>query len=115
MPAGGVVEVARAVVAVQRDHGDRVDRRHARLKYLVADRGVDWFRDQVNAQLDTPLQPSRPLSWPSATDHLGWFAQDDDRFFYGLFIENGRIEDRPGHAGRCAADAPDGPRCARSR
>ena len=100
--AGAVVELARAVLAVQRDHGDRTDRRHARLKYLVADRGVDWFRARVDALLGRPLQPSRPLRWQSAADHLGWQEQGDGRFFYGLFVENGRIEDREGFALRSA-------------
>lgn len=91
--ADDVVAVARAVVAVQRDHGNRVDRRHARLKYLIADRGLDWFRAQVEARLSRPLRSPRPLRWTGAGDHLGWRAQGDGRFFYGLWIENGRIQD----------------------
>lgn len=100
--AAGVVELARAVVGVQRDHGDRADRRHARLKYLVADRGIDWFRAQVDARLAQPLSPSRALRWDGAADHLGWQEQGDGRFFYGLFVENGRIEDRDGFELRTA-------------
>jgi sulfite reductase (ferredoxin) len=99
---GGVIELARAVIAVQRDHGSRSDRRHARLKYLIADRGLDWFRVQVEALLDRPLQPSRPLRWDDAADHLGWQEQGDGRFFYGLFVENGRIGDGDGVALRSA-------------
>ena len=100
--AEGAIELTRAVVTVHRDFGDRVDRRHARLKYLVADRGVDWFRERVDERIGTPLQPSRPLQWDSAADHLGWAEQGDGRFFYGLFIENGRIDDRDGHTLRSA-------------
>jgi sulfite reductase (ferredoxin) len=100
--AGDVIELARAVVAVQRDHGSRSDRRHARLKYLIADRGVDWFRSQVEALLHRRLQPSRPLRWSGAADHLGWQEQGDDQYCYGLFIENGRIEDRDGFRLRTA-------------
>jgi len=88
-----VVEAARAVVAVQRDHGDRTDRRHARLKYLIADRGIDWFRDEVASRLTFPLEPSRPLHWRTADDHLGWHEQEDGTHCYGLFVENGRIHD----------------------
>jgi sulfite reductase (ferredoxin) len=102
VPAEGVADVARAIVAVQRDHGDRVDRRHARLKYLIADRGVDWFREQVDQLLDSPLKRSGPLHWTNAADHLGWGEQGDNRFFYGLFVENGRIEDRDGYGLRTA-------------
>lgn len=87
------VATTRAVVAVQRDFGDRSNRRHARLKYLIADRGLDWFRDQVQARLDFPLQPPKPLHWEPVDDHLGWHAQADGRWFYGLYIENGRIKD----------------------
>ena len=102
VPADGAVELTRAVVTVHRDFGDRADRRHARLKYLVADRGIEWFRDQVNDRISTRLQPSRPLRWDIAADHLGWREQGDGRYFYGLFIENGRIDDREGHSLRTA-------------
>ncbi|MFZ0180936.1 MAG: NADPH-dependent assimilatory sulfite reductase hemoprotein subunit [Candidatus Dormiibacterota bacterium] len=88
-----VVEAARAVVAVQRDYGDRIDRRHARLKYLIADRGIDWFRDEVASRLTFALEPSRPLHWRTADDHLGWHEQEDGTHCYGLFVENGRIHD----------------------
>ena len=90
---GDVVEVARAVIAVQRDFGNRADRRHARLKYLIADRGVDWFRGEVEARMEQRLQPPHPLRWESAIDHLGWHERADGVCFYGLFVENGRIQD----------------------
>jgi sulfite reductase (ferredoxin) len=88
-----VVEAARAVVAVQRDYGDRTDRRHARLKYLIADRGIDWFRAEVQSRLPFDLLPSHLLHWKSAEDHLGWHEQGDGTQCYGLFVENGRIHD----------------------
>jgi sulfite reductase (ferredoxin) len=88
-----VVEAARAVVAVQRDYGDRTDRRHARLKYLIADRGIDWFRAEVASRLTFALEPSHPLHWRTADDHLGWHEQEDGNHCYGLFVENGRIHD----------------------
>ncbi|MBO0681735.1 MAG: NADPH-dependent assimilatory sulfite reductase hemoprotein subunit, partial [Candidatus Dormibacteraeota bacterium] len=91
-----VVDTARAVVMVQRDFGDRVNRRHARLKYLIAERGIDWFRDQVQGHLEFELQASRPLHWEPVDDHLGWHEQGDGRWFYGLYIENGRIADGGG-------------------
>ena len=91
-----VVPTSRAVVAVQRDYGSRSDRRHARLKYLIAERGLDWFREQVQSRLDFGLQASRPLEWEPLDDHLGWHEQGDGRLFYGLFVENGRIRDDDG-------------------
>jgi sulfite reductase (ferredoxin) len=90
------VATCRAVVSVQRDHGDRVDRRHARLKYLVHDRGVDWFRERVQERLPFRLGASRPLAWRPVDDHLGWHEQGDGRFYYGLYVENGRIKDEDG-------------------
>lgn len=97
-----VVEACRAVVAVQRDFGNRTDRRHARLKYVLADRGLPWFREQVQSRLGFRLADPRPLSWQPLDDHLGWHEQADGRYFYGLFVENGRIKDEDGMTLRTA-------------
>jgi sulfite reductase (ferredoxin) len=91
-----VVDVAREVVAVQRDYGDRANRRHARLKYTIADRGLDWFRVEVQGRVSFKLQPPEPLSWKPVDDHLGWHEQGDGRLYVGIFIENGRIADVDG-------------------
>ncbi len=88
-----VVHAAREVVAVQRDYGDRSNRRHARLKYTIADRGLDWFRSEVEARLGFQLQSPEPLRWLPVDDHLGWHVQGDGKMYLGLFIENGRIAD----------------------
>src|SRR5438874_1565081 len=88
-----VVQVAEAVITVQRDYGDRRDRRHARLKYLLDDRGLDWFRAQVEQRLGRPLRPPAPVRISDVHDHLGWHDQGGGRSFYGLFVENGRIQD----------------------
>ncbi len=88
-----VIEVAEAVVTVQRDYGNRSDRRHARLKYLLDARGLDWFREQVEQRLGRRLAPPAPLEVTDVSDHLGWHAQGDDRWFCGLYVENGRIRD----------------------
>src|SRR5215467_5164189 len=88
-----LVETARAVVAVQRDFGDRSNRRHARLKYLLADHGLPWFREQVRSRVGFELSDPWPLRWKPVDDHLGWHEQGDGRLFYGLFVENGRIKD----------------------
>ena len=88
-----VVEVAEAVITVQRDYGDRSDRRHARLKYLLDDRGLEWFRGQVEQRLGRPLAPPAPVRVSDVHDHLGWHDQGAGRSFYGLFIENGRLQD----------------------
>jgi len=88
-----VVPVAEAVLTVQRDYGDRRDRRHARLKYLLDDRGLDWFRVQVEQRLGRALPAPAPVGVSDVHDHLGWHDQGGGRSFYGLFVENGRILD----------------------
>jgi sulfite reductase (ferredoxin) len=91
-----VIDVATAVVIVQRDHGTRANRKRARLKYLIEDNGLDWFRARVEEQLGRPLAPPRDVEVTEVHDHLGWHEQGDGRWFYGLFIENGRISDEGG-------------------
>jgi sulfite reductase (ferredoxin) len=88
-----VVEVARQVVAVQRDYGERSNRRHARLKYTIADRGLDWFRTELQGRLAFRMQPAEKLMWKPVGDHLGWHEQGDGRLYLGIYIENGRIAD----------------------
>ncbi len=88
-----VIEVAEAVVTVQRDFGNRSDRRHARLKYLLDREGLDWFREQVERRLGRPLAPPAPVQVRDIADHLGWHEQGNGRWFYGVFVENGRIRD----------------------
>ena len=87
------IEVASQVVAVQRDYGDRTNRRHARLKYTIADRGIDWFRGEVQARLPFELKPAESMSWKPVDDHLGWHEQGDGRLYVGIYVENGRIAD----------------------
>jgi sulfite reductase (ferredoxin) len=97
-----VIEVATAVVTTQRDHGNRSNRKRARLKYLIHDRGIEWFRAEVEARLGRPLTPAREVEVTDIHDHLGWHDQGDGKWFYGLFIENGRILDRDGFRLRSA-------------
>ena len=91
-----LVEVSKAVIAVQRDYGNRTTRKRARLKYLIAERGLDWFREQVEAQLGRALTPPREVEVTGVHDHLGWHAQGDGRWFRGVWVENGRVGDRDG-------------------
>jgi sulfite reductase (ferredoxin) len=97
-----VVALSRAVIEVQRDHGNRADRRHGRLKYLLAARGLAWFREQVQQRVGFPLGAALPVIWPRVEDHLGWHQQGDGNAFFGLHIENGRVADTPEQALRTA-------------
>lgn len=90
------IETVRTVAAIFRDHGNRADRRHARLKYLINEWGMDRFAAEFRGRVSFSLAPSRPLPPPAYHDHLGRHAQGDGRFFYGVFVENGRIVDRDG-------------------
>ncbi|MFN4270529.1 MAG: sulfite reductase, ferredoxin dependent [Thermosynechococcus sp.] len=92
--AADVYEAVKAIVATQRDYGDRYNRRHARLKYLVHDWGVEKFKAKVEEYFGKPLEPFRPLPPWRYQDFLGWHSQGDGKFFYGLSIANGRILDR---------------------
>ena len=88
-----VLAVVEAIVKVQRDYGDRQNRKHARMKYVVEERGIAWFRNEVEQRLGYSLQDPHSISWQHAEDHLGWHRQEDGRWFLGLFVENGRIKD----------------------
>lgn len=88
-------DVVTAVVTVQRDYGNREDRRYARLKYLVETWGLDRFKAEITARVGFPLAPPRPLTFGRVEDHLGWHAIDDDRAYLGCFLPNGRIQDHP--------------------
>ncbi|MEA2724926.1 MAG: hypothetical protein QOH59_2697 [Gemmatimonadales bacterium] len=89
------VEAVRLVAAIFRDHGNRSDRRHARLKYLIAEWGIDRFREEFQRRASFPLTPPVPLPSLPFHDHLGRHRQPDGRWFYGVFIQSGRIVDSP--------------------
>ncbi|HKV58197.1 MAG TPA: NADPH-dependent assimilatory sulfite reductase hemoprotein subunit [Ktedonobacteraceae bacterium] len=91
-----ILPLIETIVKVQRDYGDRQNRKHARMKYVVEERGIAWFRDEVEQRLGYSLQDPRPITWQHAEDHLGWHKQEDGRWFLGLFVENGRIKDDAG-------------------
>lgn len=88
-----VLEVAEAVVRLSRDHGDRSDRKHARLKYVLAERGVEWARERLSGDLGRSLQAAPALPRFKVPDHLGWHEQGDGRWWFGLHIPAGRIAD----------------------
>jgi sulfite reductase (NADPH) hemoprotein beta-component len=69
------VSVAEAALRTQRDYGDRANRKHARLKYTIADRGLDWFRSEVEARLAEKLAPPRPFALTHTGDRFGWNAK----------------------------------------
>ncbi|HSU57014.1 MAG TPA: NADPH-dependent assimilatory sulfite reductase hemoprotein subunit [Candidatus Dormibacteraeota bacterium] len=88
---------AKAVLTVHRDFGDRTNRKHARLKYVLHERGVEWFRTEVEQRAGMKLQPARPVEFTKQGDVLGWHQQLNGNYFLGLFVENGRIRDVEGY------------------
>lgn len=93
-----VIAVAEAVVTVQRDWGDRSNRKHARLKYTIEDRGLDAFRAEVERRADVKLEAPRPFTFTSMGDRYGWTEGEDAKHHLTLFVPNGRIKDTAGGA-----------------
>ena len=85
--------VAEAVVTIQRDFGDRTNRKHARLKYTIDDRGLDWLRSEVERRLGWQLEEPRPFAFVGNGDVYGWQRSTDGLWHYTLFVQNGRILD----------------------
>ena len=90
------VDVAEKVLLVQRDFGDRAVRKHARLKYTIERRGIDWFREEVEARLGYRLGAPRPFAFDGMGDRYGWVEDHEGNFHYTLFVQNGRVRDVPG-------------------
>jgi sulfite reductase (NADPH) hemoprotein beta-component len=102
-----VVQVSEEVVKIQRDHGDRSDRRHARLKYTIEDRGVEWFKEELNKRLGWNLEPTKDFYFESTTDRYGWNEDSDGHWTYGLFVEGGRLRGKAKEAIRSIAEKID--------
>ncbi len=99
IPADGLRSIAQVIIGIFRDFGDRTDRGRARLKYLIDDRGLEWFINEVTSRLAT-FDPQCVLSvapellpWDDSDEHLGWQLQPDGNWFLGVHIESGRVRD----------------------
>ncbi|MDG2289308.1 MAG: NADPH-dependent assimilatory sulfite reductase hemoprotein subunit [Woeseiaceae bacterium] len=88
-----ILAVAEAIVTTQRDYGDRTNRKHARLKYTIDDRGVEWFRGEVERRSTVKFEEARKFAFVANGDVYGWHKDDVGAWHYGLFVENGRIGD----------------------
>ena len=93
-----LLDAAAAVVKLHRDYGDRGNRRHARLKYVIAEHGEDWARERLANISAKSLEPCRPLPPLSVPDHLGWHEQGDGKLYLGIPVASGRIVDGAGVA-----------------
>ncbi|MCW1921853.1 NADPH-dependent assimilatory sulfite reductase hemoprotein subunit [Luteolibacter arcticus] len=90
-----IVDVAEKVVLVQRDFGDRTDRKHSRFKYTVDDHGPEWILAKLNEYLGYELGPVRDYKFTDNGDRFGWVEDEKGNFHYTLFVEGGRVLDTP--------------------
>ncbi len=89
-----LIPALKAMVTAYRELGDRSDRKHARLKYVVDEHGIEQFRREVEKQLGRTLPPAGNIRLNPVVSHLGWHEQQEEgRSFLGLFVESGRIHD----------------------
>ncbi|MGE3871944.1 MAG: NADPH-dependent assimilatory sulfite reductase hemoprotein subunit [Parvibaculaceae bacterium] len=98
VPKDKVIAACDAVMAVQRDYGDRVDRARARFKYTIDDKGLDFIKAEIEGRLDFSLAPARPCRFTSNGDAIGWRRGEDGREHFTLFVENGRVSNFTGMA-----------------
>lgn len=88
-----MIDVAEKTVTIQRDYGDRAVRKHARFKYTIDDRGLQWFVDELHERLGWQLQSARAFHFDHNGDRYGWVKGSNGRSHLTLFIQNGRIMD----------------------
>jgi sulfite reductase (NADPH) hemoprotein beta-component len=88
-----LLAVAEHVLAIQRDFGDRTNRKHARFKYTLDDRGADWFKTELAARLGWALPPPKPYRFEESGDRLGWAQDAQGLWHLTLGILSGRIKD----------------------
>ncbi|MBF6617998.1 assimilatory sulfite reductase (NADPH) hemoprotein subunit [Pollutimonas thiosulfatoxidans] len=96
VPPEQVIATAEGVVTLQRDYGNRIERQHARLKYTIDHRGLDWFKQALEERIGFALQPLRPYHFDQNGDRYGWQQGEDGRWHLGLDIESGRLWDVEG-------------------
>ncbi len=94
VPTEHAADAVKVIASIFRDHGNRSDRRHARLKYLIEAWGMDKFRDEFIDRAEFPLHDWIDVGPMELNDYLGSHEQGDGRYFHGVWVENGRIIDR---------------------
>jgi len=91
------VSVAEQVVKIQRDFGDRSNRKHARLKYTIDDRGIEWLKAELHARLGYELKPAAPYRFIFRGDEFGWSLDRHDEWHLTLFVPQGRVQNTKDH------------------
>lgn len=93
LPTGDIIKAIEGVMVVQRDNGDRKDRKHARLKYTIDDMGVDVYKAKVEEYMGKKFEAGRPFEIKTNHDYFGWVKDETGLNHFTAFIENGRVED----------------------
>ncbi|WP_424765634.1 assimilatory sulfite reductase (NADPH) hemoprotein subunit [Paenibacillus sp. sgz302251] len=88
-----LIDVAEKTVMIQRDYGDRSVRKHARFKYTIDDRGLEWFINELHQRLGWQLEEARPYHFDHNGDRYGWVKGSNGKWHFTLFIQNGRVMD----------------------
>jgi sulfite reductase (NADPH) hemoprotein beta-component len=91
-----IKEVSKAIIEIQRDFGNRLNRKNARLKYTIDTNGIEWFKNELERRINNAIEPSKPFEFKSNGDQYGWTKGITEKWFYTLFIENGRVKDKKG-------------------
>lgn len=92
-----VIEVAETVIGIQRDYGNRENRKNARLKYTIDTRGLDWFTQELHQRLGWELEKAASYSFKTNGDVYGWHKGINGKWFLTLFVENGRVKNTKGY------------------
>lgn len=96
IPNESLLDVTDAIVSIQRDYGDRTNRKHARMKYLIHDRGIEWFRDEVQKRSSVSLEEKKLKDWVYP-NYLGYHQMENGKWTLGVHILSGRVMDRTGY------------------
>ena len=102
VPKEKVVEAAEAVLIFQRDHGNRSERKNARLKYTIDRLGLDFFRSEIERVSGIIMEPAREYKFITMGDKYGWTKSHDGFWHYTVFVEGGKLVDRDGYLAKTA-------------
>ena len=101
-PKEQLLDVSEAVIVFQRDHGNRSERKNARLKYTVDRLGLDFFHAEILRTKNVKLETARPYKFETLGDKYGWLQSEDGLWHYGVFVEGGKLGDRSGYNAKTA-------------
>jgi len=88
-----ILKTIYAIVTIQRDFGNRSDRKLARLKYTIDRHGLTWFKEEIERRIGLALEKPKPYTFNERKDYYGWEKNSEGLWYYTPFIENGRILD----------------------